>query len=140
MTHADTLDRALRLLSRSRRVLDYMADEVIHGRELDRTYAGIAEDLAGEIVALIGHSVTDQPEAPEMFALRDYLDDLAESESPCIYCGESHAGWCPKLPPMENELLGSPPCRCGHRLARHDRQFSCTEPDCRCAHYAVRNS
>lgn len=78
MSHAVTLDRALRLLARARRVLDYQADEIQSGRALNRAHAGIAQDLAGEIVALVGHSVTDQPEAPEMFALREYLDELAE--------------------------------------------------------------
>jgi hypothetical protein len=76
MGHADTLDRALRLLARARRVLDYMAYEIHHGRALNRNDADIAEELAGQIVALIGHSVTDQPESPEMFALREHLDDV----------------------------------------------------------------
>jgi hypothetical protein len=74
VTHADTLDQALRLLARSRRALDWLADEIQNARPLTLLHAGIAEELAGEIVALIGHSVTDQPEAPEMFDLREFLD------------------------------------------------------------------
>jgi len=82
MTHADTLELALRLLARSRRVLDYMADEIQQGRPLNLAAAGIAQDLASEIVALVGHSITDQPESPEMFALREFLDEVAEGDEP----------------------------------------------------------
>lgn len=79
VTYADTLDRLLRLVARSRRVLDYVADEIQQGRTLNLNDAGIAQDLASEIVGLIGHSITDQPEAPEMFALREFVDEASEN-------------------------------------------------------------
>jgi hypothetical protein len=73
--------------------LDWLADEIQNAKPLTLLHAGIAEDLAGEIVALIGHSVTDQPEADEMFALREFL-----GESDCSGCsmpGGRHWDTCP---------------------------------------------
>jgi len=79
VSHADTLDGLLRLLARARRLLDEVADV---SEPIAPIIRGRAEGLATEIAHTIGHLVTDIPEAPEVFALRDYLDELAElSES-----------------------------------------------------------
>jgi hypothetical protein len=113
VTHADTLDRALRLLARSRRLLDELADEIRYDGPTLRVRAGMAADLANEITALIGHSVTDQPEAPEMFALREYLDDAAAPD-----CAETLnvvrpwlAEFSPYMPEPIRERVGSRPRR-----------------------------
>lgn len=105
MTHAETLDRALRLLARSRRLFDDLAEEIRNDEQPAlRIYAGVATDLANAITALIGHSVTDQPEAPEMFALREHLDEIAERDSDArprkvitlhmVYPDGTHTGDC----------------------------------------------
>ncbi len=60
---------ALPLLARARRIADHHADLAHRGARLMESDARAAELLADDIAALIGHSVTDQPPAPELDAL-----------------------------------------------------------------------
>jgi len=99
-SYEETLDRTLRLLARARRCLDYLAEESKQSRDAKfREMDGaVAKEIAFEIVQLIGHPVTDQPEADEMFALREFLGEVSDPKTNHCTCadpdGPTVCRWC----------------------------------------------